>query len=986
MKLSFRLFWMLEIPIAAAHAQPVMFCDLTVAGSNEMVLMWETLPGKSYVIETTTNLAQPWQPLATVPATFTATSNWLSYALPLAGNPRFYRIAKLDTEPPEVWDFSPSDGGFAVPQRSTVQVRLKDESAIDPASITFTLDTNAPVTLADPRLTFTNGTLTYAPATNEVLGTLAQTLTNTLALADTRGNGLSNLTWSFQIELPTVLSSNIVFVGRDTGPGAKALGADPPLVLISTNGDLFTYRYSGASSGVSNGLQLVDADPCAGYTRTVTNFTDYPESNTVVVATRPTKLAELLQEGSLTSASFFQPCTAGRFARAAADEEPGPAFELRRTVDLARVLYQDTNFLVEVQAGSQLDLGVKLDLSANFHWWHLTAFEAKVTGNADFNLVFHAEAEHTWTYGNSFPLITPIRQVHLAFIGAVPVWVESVLEFNFGWSAELNARAEYTHGFRAAKELVFGRRWDAAGWHDIRWNPPLEFQVIGPVWQAEAGGKLHAYVQPKLTLYLYSAAGVSADLKPYLDLEGRVQLNPFFWELGLYGGITSTLGLDLRLWDDAWGELPSTTFDLIPRRTLWYRCGSVSNEPGLPEVTVAPEKQARHPGETASFEATVTGAEPLSYQWQRNGVDLTEGGRFSGTRSNVLQISEVGTNDVGRYRVLVRNAKGRATSPEASLSLVQVGNPTWVGHWPVHWPDSMTCLQVVGDCAYVGHSSAGLQILNISEPANPTLVTNYGGEGFDPRDVQVVGDYAYVIRGAQEKWFTILNVSDPANPVCVTNYGSPNSYPATVHVVGSYAYVGSLNWLHILNVGNPSNPVPVGDIYWSCGPDHPLPMGVQVEGSYAWVALNSDYCHGLQVLNISNPAKPLLVGSCDIRRAFGLQVEGIYAYVAGVNGFQIVDISDPANPLRVGGYGGPGGCYRSSVKIVGNYAFVGQGWGDPHCSGQLEIFNISDPANPVLVASHPITDWFHDIQVVGNLIFGIADPGFVILELPVIGP
>ena len=48
------------------------------------------------------------------------------------------------------------------------------------------MGTNPPATLADPRLTYTNGTLTYTPATNQFLGTNGQTVTATLA--SRRGN------------------------------------------------------------------------------------------------------------------------------------------------------------------------------------------------------------------------------------------------------------------------------------------------------------------------------------------------------------------------------------------------------------------------------------------------------------------------------------------------------------------------------------------------------------------------------------------------------------------------------------------------------------------------------------------------------------------------------------------------------------------------------------------------------------------------------
>ena len=46
---------------------------------------------------------------------------------------------------------------------------------------------------------------------------------------------------------------------------------------------------------------------------------------------------------------------------------------------------------------------------------------------------------------------------------------------------------------------------------------------------------------------------------------------------------------------------------------------------------------------------------PLSYQWQRGGTNLVDGGRISGATSNVLTIAATTTNDAGDYTVSVIN-------------------------------------------------------------------------------------------------------------------------------------------------------------------------------------------------------------------------------------------------------------------------------------------------------------------------------------------
>jgi hypothetical protein len=158
-------------------------------------LTWEAIPGKQYNVLSTIALGgQPWQTLN--PAPLFASNNLVRFRNQNDRSARFYKVVKLDTDPPEVWRLAPASNAIAVGRQSSLKAYLRDETAIEPTSIALTVGTNPPVTLADPRLTFANGVLTYTPATNEFLGPQAQTVNATLAAADTLGHrgtpGLSN--------------------------------------------------------------------------------------------------------------------------------------------------------------------------------------------------------------------------------------------------------------------------------------------------------------------------------------------------------------------------------------------------------------------------------------------------------------------------------------------------------------------------------------------------------------------------------------------------------------------------------------------------------------------------------------------------------------------------------------------------------------------------------------------------------------------------
>ena len=61
------------------------------------------------------------------------------------------------------------------------------------------------------------------------------------------------------------------------------------------------------------------------------------------------------------------------------------------------------------------------------------------------------------------------------------------------------------------------------------------------------------------------------------------------------------------------------------------------------------------------------GAPPLAYEWQRDGVKLTEGFPYSGTATDTLAVDRVLSADGGFYRCVVRGKCGEATSQATTL-------------------------------------------------------------------------------------------------------------------------------------------------------------------------------------------------------------------------------------------------------------------------------------------------------------------------------
>jgi hypothetical protein len=91
-------------------------------------------------------------------------------------------------------------------------------------------------------------------------------------------------------------------------------------------------------------------------------------------------------------------------------------------------------------------------------------------------------------------------------------------------------------------------------------------------------------------------------------------------------------------------------------------------------ITQHPSNKTVTQGQTATFTVAATGDGTLSYQWQKNGSNLTNGGHYSGCTTATLTISNTNGNDAANYRCAATGGCGNATSNAASLTVNQPGD------------------------------------------------------------------------------------------------------------------------------------------------------------------------------------------------------------------------------------------------------------------------------------------------------------------------
>jgi hypothetical protein len=457
-------FVLLSCCTAFSSPQTTIDFNFSFNGSNAVQIAWNAYPGKSYVLQTATNLPGPWSDSPIL----VASSNSLSFSFLTIAKAQFFKVVKLDTEGPQIEQTWPMDGAIAVNPQGAVQAWLSDATGINTNSITFAVGTNPPISLSNPQLVYSNGLLTFTPATNVFLGANGQTVDATISAADALGNLTTNFTWSFQLALPVKLGTNLLFV-----PGSSGY------VLVATNGTNYVFSYPATFPGLTNGIILVSTNLDTGYSLVVLDYTNYPDSNTVVVATRAATLSEMLQLGSISSANFTQLGGAGSTALefglkgAAAPARPTPKFPIQSTIDLKGTLYQNANLLLELLPGSQFSLDSDIAFAANISGFKLSQFSATLAAAMSMTLIAHVHAASATDTSGATPLITPIRRRYRVIVGEVPVWVELVMELSAGYNLHLEAASDFTAGISGTKQVLAGRNWSrASGWTTFQQSPP----------------------------------------------------------------------------------------------------------------------------------------------------------------------------------------------------------------------------------------------------------------------------------------------------------------------------------------------------------------------------------------------------------------------------------------------------------------------------------------------------------------------------------
>jgi hypothetical protein len=299
---------------------------------------------------------------------------------------------------------------------------------------------------------------------------------------------------------------------------------------------------------------------------------------------------------------------------------------------------------------------------------------------------------------------------------------------------------------------------------------------------------------------------------------------------------------------------------------------------------------------------------------------------------------------------------------QGTLRILDLSNPTHpveIGAYQT--PPSASKISVVDNHAYVvtgrEWEDKELHVVNISNPAQPVTIertaTNLGP------GTPVVDGYAYLIDNHD------LRILDVSNPATLTQVGvyTPVAPMDEIVTRGNFAYLASNNRLAVLNLSDPTAPAQVYS--------YTLPSPDQYDPPAPDLTLIDDYLYlvsastGLRIFDISKPPQLVEVETGQEIAGEHLAVGNGYAYVTA-KGLQILDISDPVSPVMVGATGLGLFGTRWSIKGIAvddTYAYL-----IDDVVG-LRVIDISNPTAPVEVGFSPVPGAPADVAVTDDHIW-----------------
>jgi uncharacterized repeat protein (TIGR01451 family) len=335
---------------------------------------------------------------------------------------------------------------------------------------------------------------------------------------------------------------------------------------------------------------------------------------------------------------------------------------------------------------------------------------------------------------------------------------------------------------------------------------------------------------------------------------------------------------------------------------------------------------------------------------------------------------------------------------------------------------------IYGNYAYVAQSK-GIDIVDVSSPAAPTILSTFGSSDFasgsSPVTARIFGnDLLVSATRTSGATFAVYSLSNPTSPQLLgkTNLAETFAGEAGFAIQNNNAYVSE--WYYDISGGtvfaqignllsvdlsNPSSPKLVGSLYPLSTAGSSFEFGAAVVNSNTVLVASTTSTKGdlssgvgqVLVVDTSDPSSPKLVGTVDIPGANHLEaiaVDGNQAVVYGSTsglvtgvGFPgslvvaTLDLTDPQSPKLISAhtfsipytnvYPDVGG-----IAPVGNDVYVASDGGTSKTSSDLLLIDAQNPSD-IQVSSFDVKNVPSDDEVSGNLLFTTSTDGLLIYNI-----
>ena len=338
-------------------------------------------------------------------------------------------------------------------------------------------------------------------------------------------------------------------------------------------------------------------------------------------------------------------------------------------------------------------------------------------------------------------------------------------------------------------------------------------------------------------------------------------------------------------------------------------------------------------------------------------------------------------------------------------------------------PLEVNGIYVEGQYAFLACGWAGVKIVEVADPANPSLLVHFLLQGafgltyaidiyssenylwisdiyngihvFGTQDIEMPKAlYAISIAGAHDltvndnflyattegNGLYIYDISKPETPVQAGSYKADSSFENAVRVNDTLAYVTATTGVKIVDVTDKTN------LYhnpsWKYHDTDAISIELLDETIYSYI---TDSIIGLQRLDVFDKESIFQTETFDTPAdALAIHIQGDYLYsvdnTAGTNpaneGLRILEIStDNGIQFFLKGFCKTPGA-ASDIFVSGDYAYVAD-----RAMG-LQVVNVSDKLNPVITGSYDTPGQAVGLFVIGNNAYvADGDQGFLILNI-----